>query len=74
MKVGVVVFPGSNCDRDMYHVLSDVFHFDTQYFLAIPFHARNIVCQDEKHQIKHDTYHDRNYYQEKPQPQLSQLF
>ncbi len=32
MKVGVVVFPGSNCDRDMYHVLSDVFHFDTQYF------------------------------------------
>ena len=32
MKVGVVVFPGSNCDRDMYHVLSDVFHLDTQYF------------------------------------------
>ena len=27
-----MVFPGSNCDRDMYHVLSDVFHFDTQYF------------------------------------------
>ena len=32
MKVGVVVFPGSNCDRDMYHVLTDVFHFDAQYF------------------------------------------
>ena len=32
MKVGVVVFPGSNCDRDMFHVLSDVFHLDTQYF------------------------------------------
>jgi len=32
VKVGVVVFPGSNCDRDMYHVLSDVFHLDTQYF------------------------------------------
>ncbi|NND86115.1 MAG: phosphoribosylformylglycinamidine synthase subunit PurQ [Nitrosopumilus sp.] len=32
MKVGVVVFPGSNCDRDMYHVLTDVFHLDTQYF------------------------------------------
>ena len=31
MRVGVVVFPGSNCDRDMYHVLSDVFHFDAQY-------------------------------------------
>ncbi len=32
MKVGVVVFPGSNCDRDMFHVLSDVFHFNTKYF------------------------------------------
>ena len=32
MKVGVIVFPGSNCDRDMYHVLSDVFKIDAQYF------------------------------------------
>ena len=32
MKVGVVVFPGSNCDRDMFHVLTDVFNFDAQYF------------------------------------------
>jgi phosphoribosylformylglycinamidine synthase subunit PurQ / glutaminase len=32
VKVGVVVFPGSNCDRDMYHVLTDVFHIDTQYY------------------------------------------
>ena len=32
VKVGVVVFPGSNCDRDMYHVLTDVFHFDAQYY------------------------------------------
>ena len=32
MKVGVVVFPGSNCDRDMYHVLTDVFHLDAEYF------------------------------------------
>lgn len=32
MKVGVIVFPGSNCDRDMYHVLRDVFHLDTEYF------------------------------------------
>lgn len=32
MKVGVIVFPGSNCDRDMYHVLTDVFHLDAQYF------------------------------------------
>jgi len=32
MKVGVVVFPGSNCDRDMHHVLSDVFNLDAQYY------------------------------------------
>ncbi len=32
MKVGVVVFPGSNCDRDMFHVLTDVFNFNAQYF------------------------------------------
>ena len=32
MRVGVIVFPGSNCDRDMFHVLTDVFNLDTQYF------------------------------------------
>ena len=32
MKVAVVVFPGSNCDRDMFHVLTDVFNLKTQYF------------------------------------------
>jgi len=32
VKVGVVVFPGSNCDRDMFHVLKDVFNLNTQYF------------------------------------------
>ncbi len=26
-----MVFPGSNCDRDMYHVLSDVFEMDARY-------------------------------------------
>lgn len=31
MKVGIVVFPGSNCDRDMYHVLTNVFKIDAQY-------------------------------------------
>ena len=31
MKVGVVVFPGSNCDRDMYHVLYDVFKLNTEF-------------------------------------------
>jgi phosphoribosylformylglycinamidine synthase I len=30
-RFGVVVFPGSNCDRDAYYVLSEVFHQDTRY-------------------------------------------
>ena len=32
MNVGVVVFPGSNCDRDMFHVLTDVFNINAKYF------------------------------------------
>ncbi len=31
MKVGIVVFPGSNCDRDVYHVLNDVLGLGAQY-------------------------------------------
>ncbi len=32
MKVGVIVFPGSNCDRDMFHVLNDIFKIKADYF------------------------------------------
>jgi len=32
VRVGVIVFPGSNCDRDMFHVLNDVFKINAQYF------------------------------------------
>jgi phosphoribosylformylglycinamidine synthase len=28
MKIGVIVFPGSNCDEDMVHALKDVLHQD----------------------------------------------
>lgn len=31
MKFGVVVFPGSNCDYDCYHVLKNVMHQDTEF-------------------------------------------
>lgn len=31
MKCGVVVFPGSNCDRDCYHILSHVLGLDTEW-------------------------------------------
>ena len=30
VKVAVIVFPGSNCDRDMQYVLSDVFKLNTE--------------------------------------------
>ena len=30
MKVAIIVFPGSNCERDMHHVLNDVFHLESQ--------------------------------------------
>ena len=31
MKAGVVVFPGSNCDHDCYHVLKHVLEIDTEF-------------------------------------------
>ena len=31
MKIGVVVFPGSNCDHDAYHVLKHVFGQDARF-------------------------------------------
>ena len=30
-KIGVIVFPGTNCDRDVFHVLSDILHLETEY-------------------------------------------
>lgn len=31
MKAGIVVFPGSNCDSDCFHVLRDVVKIDVEY-------------------------------------------
>jgi len=31
MKVGVVVFPGSNCDHDLYHVVGRIMGFEAVY-------------------------------------------
>lgn len=31
MKFGVVVFPGSNCDRDMYHVVKEIMGCEARY-------------------------------------------
>jgi len=31
VKAGIVVFPGSNCDRDVYHILNNVIGISAQY-------------------------------------------
>jgi len=31
VKIGITVFPGSNCDRDVYHVLKYILNVDTEY-------------------------------------------
>ncbi|MEM2761082.1 MAG: phosphoribosylformylglycinamidine synthase subunit PurQ [Nitrososphaerales archaeon] len=31
MKIGIVVFPGSNCDKDIHHVLCNVLHTNTHF-------------------------------------------
>jgi phosphoribosylformylglycinamidine synthase subunit PurQ / glutaminase len=31
VKAGIVVFPGSNCDRDVHHILNDVIGISSQY-------------------------------------------
>ena len=31
-KIGIVVYPGSNCDHDTYYTLSEVLGYETKYF------------------------------------------
>ena len=49
MKVGVIVFPGSNCDRDMHHVLTDVFNLDAEFY----WHEKNLPSDIKWHMIGH---------------------
>ncbi len=30
-RIGIVVFPGSNCDRDVHYILNNVLHIPSQY-------------------------------------------
>jgi phosphoribosylformylglycinamidine synthase len=30
-KIGVIVFPGTNCDRDVFYILSEVMHLEAEY-------------------------------------------
>ena len=29
LKIGIPIFPGSNCDRDIYHVLTNLYNIKT---------------------------------------------
>ena len=31
MKCGIVVFPGSNCDRDSFHILKEILGLETEW-------------------------------------------
>ena len=31
VRIGITVFPGSNCDRDVHHILNNVLHVDARY-------------------------------------------
>ncbi len=31
VRIGITVFPGSNCDRDVHHILNNVLHIDARY-------------------------------------------
>jgi phosphoribosylformylglycinamidine synthase len=44
MKFGVVVFPGSNCDYDTFHVLRDVFDKETTFLWHKDHDLKNCDC------------------------------
>lgn len=31
VRIGITVFPGSNCDRDVHHILNNILHVDAEY-------------------------------------------
>ncbi|MGB8953715.1 MAG: phosphoribosylformylglycinamidine synthase subunit PurQ [Candidatus Aminicenantales bacterium] len=44
MKFGVIIFPGSNCDYDTYHVLNDVFRQPTVFLWHKDHDLHNVDC------------------------------
>jgi phosphoribosylformylglycinamidine synthase I len=44
MKFGVVIFPGSNCDYDTFHVLRDVLKQETVFLWHKDHHLQNVNC------------------------------
>lgn len=44
MKFGVVVFPGSNCDYDTFHVLRDVFQMETVFLWHKDHNVKDVDC------------------------------
>ncbi|EKD41413.1 MAG: hypothetical protein ACD_73C00727G0001 [uncultured bacterium] len=44
MRAAVIVFPGSNCDQDCFHVLKDVFHQEVRFVWHKETTLKNIDC------------------------------
>ncbi|MBS3818657.1 phosphoribosylformylglycinamidine synthase subunit PurQ [bacterium] len=44
MKFGVVVFPGSNCDRDTFYVLEDIFEQEVNFLWHKSHDLKNVDC------------------------------
>jgi phosphoribosylformylglycinamidine synthase I len=44
MKFGIIIFPGSNCDYDTYHVLKDVLHQETFFLWHKNHNLKNSDC------------------------------
>ncbi|EKD41691.1 MAG: phosphoribosylformylglycinamidine synthase I, partial [uncultured bacterium] len=44
MKAAVIVFPGSNCDQDCFHVLKDVFHQEVRFVWHKETSLKDIDC------------------------------
>ena len=44
MKFGVVIFPGSNCDYDTFHVLKDVLRQETTFLWHKDHDLKNVDC------------------------------
>lgn len=46
MKFGIVVFPGSNCDHDMYHVVTEVMGCEARYVWHKETHLEDFTTDD----------------------------
>jgi phosphoribosylformylglycinamidine synthase len=44
MKFGIVIFPGSNCERDCFHIIKDVLHQPVEYIWHADTNLKDFTC------------------------------